>query len=169
MNFDDAFDLLINPAREGRRYVSDPHDPGGESKFGISKRSFPLEDIPSLSEERARFLARREFWSPAGCDALPDPLKYPVFDLAYHSGVTRAIKLLQRSVEETEDGILGPRTIQAINSLDWWRIAMRLTAFRMSFQTALATWPSHGKGWTRRNAENLLLSAEYHRPSPPNL
>tara|TARA_Y100001951_G_C11296045_1_gene275706 strand:+ start:4160 stop:4333 length:174 start_codon:yes stop_codon:yes gene_type:complete len=34
-------------------YVNDPRDPGGETRFGISKRSYPREDIRGMTRERA--------------------------------------------------------------------------------------------------------------------
>ena len=53
MNFDDAFDRLIG--HEGG-YTSGIGDPGGETKYGISKRAYPNEDIRNLSLARARQL-----------------------------------------------------------------------------------------------------------------
>lgn len=50
MNFNEAFDRLI--AHEGG-YILDLRDPGGETKFGISKRSCPGEDIANLTLVRA--------------------------------------------------------------------------------------------------------------------
>ena len=35
-------------------YVNDKDDPGGETKYGISKRSFPQYDIKALSEDDAK-------------------------------------------------------------------------------------------------------------------
>lgn len=42
MNFDLAFEIIIG--HEGG-YVNDPRDPGGETRYGISKRAYPNEDI----------------------------------------------------------------------------------------------------------------------------
>ena len=50
MSFDRAFELLIGS--EGG-YVNDPHDPGGETKYGISKRSYPTLDIASRIQQTA--------------------------------------------------------------------------------------------------------------------
>ena len=55
LNFEDAFDRLIS--HEGG-YVNDPLDPGGETKFGISKRSYPTLDIAALTREDARAIYR---------------------------------------------------------------------------------------------------------------
>ena len=48
MTFEDAFKVLIG--HEGG-YVNDPKDPGGETKYGISKRAYPGEDIAGLLHE----------------------------------------------------------------------------------------------------------------------
>jgi len=34
-------------------YVNDPNDPGGEMKYGISRRQYPMEDIHDLTLDRA--------------------------------------------------------------------------------------------------------------------
>lgn len=44
-------------------YVNHPHDPGGETKYGISKRAYPEEDIKNLTPERATFLYRRDYYN----------------------------------------------------------------------------------------------------------
>jgi lysozyme family protein len=43
-------------------YVNNPHDPGGETKWGISKKRYPKEDIKNLSVERAKALYKRDYW-----------------------------------------------------------------------------------------------------------
>lgn len=152
MNFDTAFEKLIG--HEGG-YVKNPADPGGETKFGISKRSYPMEDIPNLTLERAKFLYKRDFWGPAGCDALPDPLRFPVFDFAVNSGVKTAVKKLQELVEEFPDGIIGPMTLAAIHSYDLKKLAIELHLERLEFMTELPNWPAFGKGWTKRQIKNI--------------
>ena len=67
MDFNQAFKTLIG--HEGG-YVDDPEDPGGETNFGISKRSYPQEDIPNMTLERATEIYQRDFWWAAGCDAV---------------------------------------------------------------------------------------------------
>ena len=153
MTFDEAFEKLIG--HEGG-YSTDPHDRGGETKYGISKRSYPLEDIKALTLDRAKLLYRRDFWGPSGCDSVPPAAKFDLFDTAVNSGVGRAIRLLQRAVGETEDGILGPRTLQAVQSMPADRLRARFNAHRLLFMAQAPSWPAHGRGWARRVAENLL-------------
>ena len=153
MTFDDAFEKLIG--HEGG-YSNDPRDRGGETMYGISKRAFPLEDIKGMTLDRAKAIYKKEYWGPAGCDAVPPSAKFDLFDTAVNSGVNTAIRLLQKAVGETADGILGPRTLQAVQSMPAERLKARYNAQRLLFMTEAVTWPVHGKGWVRRVAANLL-------------
>ena len=42
-------------------YVNDPHDPGGETNFGISKRAYPAENIKGMTKARAAEIYRRDY------------------------------------------------------------------------------------------------------------
>ena len=153
MNFDQAFETLIG--HEGG-YVNDPRDPGGETKYGISKRAYPGEDIAGMTLERARELYRRDYWGPAGCDAVPDVVKFDLFDMAVNSGVKTAIRTLQRAVGTEPDGVLGPVTLQAIQSMHAARLVARFNGHRLQFMSSLPTWPAFGRGWANRIAKNLM-------------
>lgn len=152
MNFDLAFERLIG--HEGG-YVDHPEDPGKATKFGISSKSHPGEDIPGMTLERAKAIYRLKYWGPACCDALPDELKFPMFDLAVNSGVQAATVMLQEVVGVTPDGVIGPRTLQAINSMPALRLVAHFYGERLEFMANLKTWPVFGRGWARRIATNL--------------
>ena len=78
-------------------YSNDPNDPGGETKWGISKKAYPKEDIKNMTRERALEIYAQDYWLKAGCDALPYPLCVAVFDAAVNCGVGRAISWLRHS------------------------------------------------------------------------
>jgi lysozyme family protein len=153
MNFDAAFERLLG--HEGC-YVNDPNDRGGETKFGISKRSYPGEDIAGMTLERAKQIYWHDYWGPAGCDAVPDGVRFDLFDMAVNSGVGAAVRALQRAVGEPVDGILGPRTLQAVQSMPAPRVVARFNGARLLVLADAVTWPAHGRGWARRVASNLL-------------
>ncbi|MDM0072072.1 N-acetylmuramidase [Variovorax sp. J31P207] len=159
MTYDEAFQKLIG--NEGG-YVADPRDPGGETKYGVSKRSYPGEDIKNLTLERAKALYARDFWGPAGCDALPDLLKFEMFDLAVNTSApgkpATAIKLLQQAVGSFADGSLGPNTLQAAQSMDPAKALRRLQALRLRYYTAIPpkTRDVYLPGWVNRVADNML-------------
>lgn len=152
MDFDTAFERLLG--HEGG-YVNNPADPGGETKFGISKRTYPAEDIKTLTVERAKQIYAKDFWGPAGCDAVPDGIKFDLFDMAVNAGVKRAISALQASVGETQDGVLGPLTLQAVQSANPLRLVARFNGYRLAHMAGLSNWPAFGRGWANRIAANL--------------
>ena len=153
MTFDDAFAALIG--HEGG-YVNHPDDPGGETKYGISKRSYPGENIATLTLTRAKEIYRRDFWGPAGCDVLPDEIKFDVFDMAVNSGVRQSIKTLQKAVYADVDGILGSRTLMAAKNMPPHQVMARFNGVRLAFMASLGNWPTFSRGWALRIADNLL-------------
>ena len=150
--FDLAFDKLIG--HEGG-YSNNPKDPGGETKFGISKRSYPSIDIAALTLAEVRQIYRRDFWDRAQCDRLPPGVAFDVFDCAVNSGIGQAIRFLQRAVGVEDDGHIGPLTLAAVQRHDAETVQARFNGQRLDFMTRLSTWDVFGKGWARRIASNL--------------
>ena len=152
MTFNEAFRRLIG--HEGG-YVNDPADPGGETNFGISRRAYPGEDIKHMTLQRAKALYLRDYWGPAGCDAVPDAMRFQLFDMAVNSGVRRALETLQLAAGVDPDGQLGPLTLQALQTMPPARLIARFNGHRLEFLTSLNHWERFGKGWSRRIASNL--------------
>ena len=76
-SFDKAFQLIVG--LEGG-YSNDPRDPGGETKFGVSKKYHPNLDIKNLTIDGAKAIYLKEYWIPAGCDNAPYPMDICLFD-----------------------------------------------------------------------------------------
>lgn len=74
---------------EGETYENDPDDPGGETKFGIDKRSHPKEDIKNLTKVRATEIYWNE-WVAAGCEHKGSPFAEVFFNCAVNMGLGRA-------------------------------------------------------------------------------
>ena len=89
-SFDRVMDFILTA--EGG-YVNDPDDPGGETKFGISKRSFPKEDIKNLSVGRAKEIYRENYWKAIDGDSLVSPLDLYLMDTAVNCGVGTARRI----------------------------------------------------------------------------
>lgn len=153
MNFDKSFERLIG--HEGG-YVNNPLDKGGETNWGISKRSYPTLNIASLTQYDSKAIYLRDFWKPAGCDQVPESVAFALFDMAVNSGVSRAVKTLQACVGTTQDGVLGPVTLAALAALDPVRVVAKFNGARLAFMADLPTWPAFGRGWARRVASNLM-------------
>lgn len=167
IDFDTAFARLIK--HEGE-FTRDPKDPGNwtggkpgagqlkGTKFGISAASYPHLDIERLTLEQARSIYREDFWGVLG-DAHP-AIKFQVFDASVNHGRGNAIRFLQRAVGVADDGIWGKVSQAALGAMDHNDVLLRFVAHRLQFWASLTTFDTHGRGWTRRGAENLLLAAE---------
>jgi lysozyme family protein len=156
MNFDQAFDELL---RHEGGYSDHAADPGGKTRYGITEavaREHGYRgDMRELPLEAARLIYRAAYWDAVRADELPDAVRYAVFDGAVNSGVRQSVRWLQRAVDATDDGVLGPATLRAVQRQEPEVLLRRLLAQRLNFMAALPTWPSFGRGWARRIASLL--------------
>lgn len=151
--FDKAVEIVFH--HEGG-YVNDPVDPGGETRFGISKRAYPNENIRTLTRERARFLYFYDFWQPLALHNMPEPVTVLMFDMAVNLGHSAAVKVLQRAVNVQDDGIIGPITLAAVRANFGRDLLGEITAQRILYYTSLGTFYRFGRGWVRRSMQTLL-------------
>lgn len=153
MTFDEAFERVIG--HEGG-YVNDPRDPGGETRYGISKRAYPNEDIKNLTLDQSKAIYRRDYWDRLNLDQLPAAIHFSMFDAAVNSGVGQSAKFLQNAVGTTPDGAIGPMTIAAANAMDPEKLDKNLSGYRLRFMTDLPGWQTYSRGWAKRVASNLI-------------
>jgi lysozyme family protein len=151
MNFDQAFVRLLG--NEGG-YVNNPADPGGETNWGISKRSYPNLDIKALTQDQAKSIYMHDYWQPCRIELLPEDMQFDVFDAAVNSGHVQATKWLQMTVGTTPDGVIGPKTLAACRP----GLSGRFNGYRLQFMSALPAWTTFGRGWANRIAKNLIGS-----------
>ena len=115
-------------------YSNNPRDRGGETNFGISKRSYPRLDIKSLTRAEAKAIYRRDFWRPGRFGSIrSQTVATKAFDMAVNMGRKRAAKILQSAVNELGgrlkvDGVIGPRTLRGTNSLPPRKLLQKLRA-----------------------------------------
>jgi len=157
MNFDIAFDRLMG--HEGG-YVNNPNDPGGETNWGISKRSYPDVDIKNLTREDAKAIYKRDFWDRINATEIYDGVAFQAFDFAVNSSIETSIRKLQKAIGVADDGYWGPITRIQIHKLTESDIIMLFVAERLYFWTSLSTWKTFGKGWARRAADNLRYGSK---------
>jgi lysozyme family protein len=158
MNFRQIFDRRLMPHEGG--YVNDPNDPGGETNWGISKRSYPHLDIRALTREEAFAIYKSDFWDRIHGDKLHDGVGYQLFDFAVNSGIETAVRYFQRALGVADDGHWGKISQKAADTMSETDQIMRLNAERLDFMTRLSVWPSFSRGWSRRIAGNLRYGAE---------
>ena len=161
VNFDKAFERLIG--HEGG-YVNHPNDPGGETNWGITKRTAReagyIGSMRELTREQAREVYRDAYWNRARCDEFDGAIAFQVFDAAVNHGIGNAIRFLQRAVGVADDGVVGPVTMEAVKAMPVTDVLARFNAARLTFYTNLSTWPDFGRGWARRIAGNLNYAAD---------
>jgi lysozyme family protein len=158
--FDEAFKIVIG---EEGGYVNDPNDPGGETKYGISKAAYPSLNIKDLTLDTAKAIYQKDYWTKARCDELPGCVATMVFDSAVNNGVGRAIRLLQMAANVPADGQFGQGTMTAVKVFLAGRPASALMvefqARRMVYMADLYNWHDYGLGWSRRLVGLMLLAA----------
>ncbi len=131
-------------------YVDDPRDPGGETKWGISKRSYPELAIADLTRDAAIAIYRRDFWEPHRFGELPPALALACFDAGVNQGPQRAVRWLQKALELDPDGVVGPETINRAMLAPLGATLRALTAERGFAYGCLGTFPAFGRTWMRR-------------------
>lgn len=163
MNSDIGFDRLMMHETGGDPnggYNNNPKDPGGETKWGVSKRSYPKLNIKKLTRAEAKVIWRRDFWERIHGDELPDGIAFQAMDFAYHSGFSTAVRYLQRALGVADDGYWGPVTKAAAHNMQESDVIMLFNSERLDFMTRLNNWPNASRGWARRIASNLRYGAE---------
>lgn len=157
MSFDACFTRLLGS--EGG-YVDNPADPGGETNWGISKRSYPNVDIKALTMDGAKAIYLTDFWNRINADQLPDGVAFQLFDFAVNSGIETTVRYLQRAVGVADDGHWGPMSQAAADATSESDMIMLINAERLDFMIRLKNWPDASRGWSRRIVKNLRYGAE---------
>jgi lysozyme family protein len=166
-NFDKCLEKLL--MHEGG-FVNHPEDKGGITNLGITARVWeewvghPVseKEMRNLTPLMVKPLYKRKYWDACYADGLISGLDYCVFDFAVNSGVGRAVKLLQSCVGATPDGSYGSITNALVKkaSSEPNKIIELYSAKRLEFLESLRTFPTFGKGWSRRVAEVKATALE---------
>ena len=162
MSFETVVHMVLE--HEGG-YVNHPSDPGGETKYGISKRAYPDIDIAELTEDDAADLYKRDYWDRIKGDDLPAGVACVVMDYAVNSGISRASKALQSVCGIANgDGIIGPASLNAVwttvKNTSEEDVINAVTTQRQEFIRALKIYETFGKGWERRIDETRAKAME---------
>ena len=99
-------EIVKNIIRREGGYVNHPKDPGGETKYGIAKRSHPKEDIKRLTKKRAEEIYYEDYWEPSKSPYLPHDIQETFFDMVVNMGQRRAVKILQKACNSKKCGLV---------------------------------------------------------------
>jgi len=115
VNFDKAIPVILN--HEGG-YVNNPNDPGGETNYGICKRSYPNVDIKNLTKEGAIEIYHRDFWLAIYDRIIESLIATKTFDMGVNMGTVTTHKIVQRAAGVSDDGVFGEGTLAAVNGIE---------------------------------------------------
>lgn len=141
-------------------YSNDPKDPGGETKYGISKRQFPHLDIKNLTKKHAEHLYYEHYWIKSKAQGLPKSIRLAVFDCAVNQGVRRSAMFLQKSLGIKQDGIVGSITIDNCFRVNSNELLYRFLKQRFLHYISLKNFDRFGKGWILRLIDVAINSKE---------
>lgn len=119
--------LMATLRLEGK-YSDNKKDPGGKTNFGITKKTARAwgykGEMKDLTLKEASKIYKKEYWDKIKGDSIiSQEVAQEVFDTAVNCGVGRASMFLQKAFNKlkkgsplTEDGRIGPATVEAINN-----------------------------------------------------
>lgn len=153
--------IILKTLRKEGGYVDDPVDKGGETKFGISKRAWPNVDVANLTIWGAFRIYKDWYARPLRVHEMDNiRIAWKIFDVGVNAGLVRAAKLTQESLGMAPgdiDGIIGPRTLRAVNSTDEATFFMHFIPLLERFYEGIVERdPSQRKflnGWLARAAD----------------
>jgi lysozyme family protein len=167
-------DCLARILKHEGGYVNDPLDSGGRTNLGVTQRVWeefvghPVTeaDMKALTPEKIAPMYKLKYWNPSYCEVLPKGLDYVVFDFAVNAGTGRSVKTLQQAIGCVADGVIGPKTMAAINDAEPKDLIAKFSDARADFyQGIVARKPDQArfiKGWLNRVEESRKLALEEH-------
>jgi len=156
-NWDKSFAMVIKS--EGG-FVNNPKDPGGMTNLGVTRANWQAYLNRDVTESEMRALTpdivkpfyKTMYWDKIKGDQLPSGVDYAAYDLAVNSGTGKAAKFLQEIAGVAADGVIGPKSLEAINACNPEQTVEALCDMRMDFLKRLSTFGTFGKGWSIRVA-----------------
>jgi lysozyme family protein len=158
--FDKALAIILK--HEGG-FVNHPRDPGGMTNLGVTRntlesylgRKVTEAEMRALKVHDAAPIYRKRYWDAMRCGDYPAGLALCVFDFGVNAGIRRGVRYLQMIAGAAQDGIAGPGTTAAVQSLCGGdrgeaEAIRRYSNARRGYYKQLPTFGTFGKGWIRR-------------------
>lgn len=154
-------------------YTNRPTDRGGPTKWGITQktlaewrgRDVTEQEVKEITEAQARDIYEKMYVIAPRFNALPNILTPMVVDCGVNHGVRRAAKWVQRAVDATEDGVIGPKTLEAVGRANPVVTYLRICSYRIQLYGKLVTndpsQAEYAHGWNNRAAKWLVRLGDY--------
>lgn len=172
-NYTKALALVL---RHEGGWADHPRDPGGATMKGVTLNTFrsfyghdrTRQELRNITQEQLETIYHK-YWEDVKGDDLPGGIDSLLFDMGVNAGPKRAVKLLQRTLGVTEDGILGPITLGKLKDWNPVKLVEKYSDTRLAFYRSLKTFDAFGKGWTRRTEESKEFALGLlHSPETPS-
>lgn len=154
-------------------FTNDPADRGGPTKWGITQKAWAewrgrdvtVDEIEAITESQARDFYELAYVLAPRFHLLGDRLVAMVVDCGVNHGVRAASKWVQRAVGAKQDGIIGTKTIEAVQGENPIGIYLRVCASRTRLYGRIVgkdeTQRKYIAGWNNRAAKWLDRLADY--------
>lgn len=156
-------------------YVNDPLDKGGATNKGITLRTFTehrtakgktasIEQLKNISHSEWREIMKRLYWDRWQADSIENQsIANILVDWVWASGVW-GIKIPQRIMRLTQDGIVGAETVLSVNSANQQQLFQKILTARLKFiDDIIRKTPSQKRferGWKSRINEFTFTPSE---------
>lgn len=135
--FNMSFDQLLPTILEFEGgYANNKNDPGGATNFGIIQAEYnhyltahelPIRSVKDITKEEVEYIYKNEYYKASKLGLFEASHPHTAlchFDCAVNQGTGTAKYLLQKAINEAwnvpkivVDGIIGPKTIQALQAI----------------------------------------------------
>lgn len=172
-NFQKSLDCILKA--EGG-FTDDFRDPGnhlsdgraGCTNMGVTQAAWEeyvghkvsIADMKSLTKEQVGKFYKSKYWDRVQADALPIGLDFLATSFAINAGVGSSAKLLQKCINAIPDGMIGPRTLQAIAGVNSKELIEKFSEAKEHYYQTLKTFPIYGEGWINRVASEKTIAIE---------
>ena len=170
-NYDKSLDCILKS--EGG-FTDDPRDPGnklsdgraGCTNMGVTQAAWEefvghkvsTADMKALTKEQVKKFYKVRYWDRVQSDALPVGLDYLAASFAINAGPGTSAKLIQKCINAIPDGVIGPRTLQAIAGIDKKELIEKFSQAKTEYYKGLKLFPVYGKGWLNRVNEEQAIA-----------
>lgn len=128
-------------------YVNNPVDRGGPTKFGVILKTWQeygydkdkdgdidIEDLKVITTSDAKAIAKKIFWDYFRADDIKNQsIAEMIVDWGYNSGRVTVARRIQRILGVTVDGVIGPKTLAAINQANQSKLFESIKKDRKEF------------------------------------
>ena len=156
----DVYAPLLQKLEGG--YVNNKHDKGGATMCGVTLATYrqwygpekTVRDLKNITYNEWKAIMKSGYWDKAKCDLLRNQSVAEIIaDWCVNSG-TKVLKTVQSLAGAKPDGIIGPKSVAAINTCDQRMLHQRLFAQRvLYYENIVRRNPSQKvflKGWMNR-------------------